>query len=239
MRIGSIDISTYNAKQRTVSFYEHNAVSGDSEWLPGAAIPYFSSLQIGMKKFTVSLWVYGSSREEINLNCSNIIASLLKPVELTLDGYEHKFRGVMTGHKEKEGTSGAMKRWHILEISFQGYEDSDPVTESGYSSVQVTNPGNIVSPAILEITPRVGASSISLTGICRDHYTEADLPVTIENLTAGNTVRIDTMTGLITENGMPKEVDMWTMPSLVPGNNTITCDNAEMGISITVTPLYM
>ncbi len=110
-----------------------------------------------------------------------------------------------------------------------------------FSMYIVTNPGNVASPAILELTPTIGAASVKITGLCRDSNTGEDLPVTVKNLTTGNKIILDGITGLITENGSLKagDVDMWEMPTLLPGNNTITIDTECTNIKATVLPIYM
>ena len=90
----------------------------------------------------------------------------------------------------------------------------------------------------MEITPRVGAASITLTGLCRDSFTGEDLPVIIKNLTTGNVVVIDALTGLITEAGNLKDIDIWALPSLLPGANQVSCSSSSMTVKVIVTPLY-
>ena len=236
MTINGIDISTWNAKQRTITPNQHHKLNSDSEWLPGSAVPYLSNLYIVMRSFTVTLWVYGANRNEINQNCSNIIAKCLVPVTLAFDGFPYKFRGTLDNLKQTETSK---YRWHVLELTFVGYLHGDDVAVSGYSSVTVNNPGNLDSPAVVEITPRTGASNVHLTGICKDSFTSLDLPVTIPEVTAAKTIRLDTLTGLVTEDGLPKDIDMWALPSFRPGLTAVTCDNDQMGITVTVRPIYM
>ena len=85
MRINNTDISTYNAKQRTIAVNSHNKLQNDSEWLPGSSVPYLSALKTGMKDLTVTLWVYGAGRNEIVANCSGIIASMMNPSDFVFD----------------------------------------------------------------------------------------------------------------------------------------------------------
>ena len=68
MTINGVDISTWNAKQRTITPNQHHKLNSDSEWLPGSAVPYLSNLYVVMRSFTVTLWVYGANRNEINQN---------------------------------------------------------------------------------------------------------------------------------------------------------------------------
>ena len=85
MTINGVNISTWNAKQRTISINNHHKLTSDSEWIPGASVPYLSDLYVVMKQFVVTLWVYGNGRNEITQNCSNLISQLLKPVTLVFD----------------------------------------------------------------------------------------------------------------------------------------------------------
>lgn len=234
MTINDIDISMFEARQQRVSF-SHANISNNSEWAAHSAVPYFEKNSAGMKTFTVELIVKGDGRETIIRNRSDIIANLLEDCELSLDGFSNKFHAILKKH---DATETSMRRWHLLKLEFEGYEHGEEVPASGSSSILVHNPGNLVSPCQVEITPRVGAASIVMTGICRDSYTGEDLPVTIKDLETNKKVILDGLTGLITQDGQLKEADMWTLPSVVPGDTLITCNNDWMDISVYVTPLY-
>ena len=237
MRIGETDIFLYHAKQQRVTF-EHNGFENDSEWDYSAVIPYLADNHITFKTIVVTLLVKGDSREDIIGNCSGILSLLLQPVELTLDGFNHQFKVILGDHRE---TETVMNRWHLLELTFHGYEhDAKSTIEvSRQTSFTVMNEGNVRSPCIVEITPLVGAATITLTGICRDSFTGKDMPVTIPDLETGKTVIIDGVAGLITQGGEPKDIDAWALPSLIPGSNAITCDNSYMTIKVTVVPIYL
>ena len=236
MKIENTDVSIYGARQFTVTF-EHCAIDNESEWMAGAALPFLDHNQVGLKEWTITLRVKGESREGIIQNCSQILALLLEPVELTLDGFSHHFKGTLKSHKRKEKVP---KRYHLLELEFEGYECGEEVTVSGKNSLTITNPGNLISPCIVEITPLIGAASITLTGLCRD-TSGADLPITIENLETGKSVILNGLTGLITQAGEQKggEVSIWALPSMKPGENTVTVSNANMTVNVRTIPIYM
>lgn len=236
MLINGFDIANLNAKQFAVEF-AHASIKNDSTWDKGAAGPYFAPTYTGFKQFSVSLHVKGANREEIIHNCSDIASRLLEPVDLVLDGFSHYFRAVLSGAPSRDERS--QRKFHRLTLPFVGYEYSDEVEVSGASSLTVKNPGNIVSPCRIELTPTIGTASLQLTGICRNPFTGEDLPVTVKNLTTNKVVVIDGLTGLITENGTVKEVDAWELPSMKPGTNIITCDNQVVNVKVIVTPLYM
>lgn len=108
--------------------------------------------------------------------------------------------------------------------------------------IAITNPGNIWTPCIVEITPRAaGASAFTVKGINRNPDTGESLPVTIRNTTKDKTVILDGETGKITEAGVNKsaDVDIWSLPVLMPGTNRITLDNTWMDITVKYRPRFM
>ena len=236
MRIGNTDVSTYNATQFRVSI-GHSSLKSDSEWTAGAALPLLTKSSVGFKDLQVTLVVKGEDREAIISNSSAILTLLAVPVTLELDGFDHKFRVSLKSANRRESTE---KIWHLLELNFEGYEFGDDVVVSGSSEITVANPGTApASPCKVEIIPDISTAEITLEGVCRDFYTGEDLPVTVEELTTNKTVTLDGITGLVTEDGDLKEVDMWGLPSLLPGENTITCDSPLVQLCVTLRPIYL
>lgn len=242
MLINSKDIAGHNARQWRVDI-GNRTIKNESEWVRGSPLPFFSRNTTGFKEFTITLMVYGNDREDIQHHISDILSELLDPADMELDGYEHKFCGILDEYKVKEHSNHSRHRFQTLELQFSGYEYGDEVSAiaSGAESVTITNPGNVVSPTIIELTPTLGAASITVTGICRDSESGEGLPVTISNLTTGNMIILDGITGLITENGVLKaaDVDIWAMPTLLPGENTINLGTSKINATIKVLPLYM
>lgn len=238
MKFNDVDLSKYGAKQYRNTFEQTN-LKNDTEWLRGAPLPIFGNNYREEKDIKVEILVYGSSRENIRQNISNILALCLDPVEIELDGYEHKFKGILKSSSVDEGSDVARMRYQHMSMTFEGYEYGDRVTVIGTNSIAITNPGNVVSPAIIEITSPVAITPLIITGICRNSFTGKDLPVTIEEFTKDSTVRIDGVTGLITEGNVIKDMDIWALPTLLPGVNTITLDSTRVTTKITVLPLYI
>lgn len=238
MLIGTWDISEAKARQWNVTPGFHS-VSSDSEWPKGSPVPVLFKNEPGFQNLKVVLLIAATGREQILNYCSEILAHLMEPAELTLDGFEHKFYGILTRHSHQENV---MKRWHTLTLEFEGYQFGEKVvqTASGVTEILVNNPGNILTPVIVEIVPQSGAASVTLTGICRDNHTLADLPVTVSELETGKSVILDGQTGLITQEGALKSgVTIWSIPTLLPGENKITVDNEWMDITIRFHPYFM
>lgn len=234
MKINNTDISVYNAKQLNFT-YNHNAISNGSAWAAGAAVPYFAPNKYGFASYTLALAVHGNGREEIRRNCSDIIAQLQKPADLTLDGFSTRLRVILRSHNEIERS---LQRYHRLELTFDGYEYGETVTASGITLLTIKNPGNMPSPGIITLTPSANVSHAFLTGICFDAAKGGDLPVTVEDMTNGIPVILDGLTGLITEAGAPREVEMWTLPMFLPGVTTITCTSEDVAVTAQCIPIY-
>lgn len=240
MLIGTWDISNAGARQSNVTF-GYSGISNNSEWSRGSPAPFLIKNDIGFKSLKIVLVVKGSGREEILHRCSEILSHCLSPVELTLDNYHNRyFYGIIKKHSAVEQS---MKRWHTLTLEFDCYEYGNEVTQtfSGSTEFTLNNTGNIPTATTIEITPQIGAASIVLSGICRDYDTGEDLPVTIRELTTGKTVIIDGETGLITQDGEVKaaDVDIWSLPVLLPGENKITVNNNRMDITLRFRPRFM
>lgn len=241
MRIDGWDISNADARQWNVTPGFHS-VKNESEWSRGSPEPVLMDCEIGFKPITIGLLVKKEGgRQKILARCSDILSRLLRPVELELDGFEHNFYGVLTKHSHAEKVK---ERWHVLTLTFDVYEHAKTEfvqTFSGSMNISIVNDGNIITPATIEVTPQIGAASIKMTGICRDKYTGEDLPVEIRNLIAGESVILNGVDGIMTQAGALKagDVDIWGVPSLIPGANKITVNNNRMDIKVKFYPRYM
>lgn len=246
MTIGGWDVSNADATQWNVT-PGFNSMSNDSEWVAGSPIPALFENTIGFKTMTVTLLVRGErDRDEILQKCSDVISHLLEPVEFVLDGFAHKFYGILNKHSLEENPLSIpvvnYNRVAKLKLELYCYEYGGKVTTSvsGKTEFTVRNAGNIITPVCVAITPQVGAASITLTGLCRDPHTGKDLPVTIKNLVTDKTVVLDGETGLFTQDGEVKaDIEIWGLPTLLPEKNTITVDNGWMDITLTYYPRYI
>lgn len=235
MKINNTSINLFGARQHRVE-YGHQGAKFSNEWTPGAVLPYMGTCNVDFKQLTVTLVLKGATRTQILNNRSALLAILTEPVIIELDNNPHYFYGVLRSHKETEVVK---QRWHTVELSFDCYEYGSNVQVSGNTSIEITNPGNVVSPCIVTISPGISASEITLTGICPDPLKGTDLPVTIPDIVTGKVITIDGITGLITQDGSLKEMYIWTLPALKPGKTTITCDNRLMTITASVRPIYI
>ena len=251
MLINNWDILNAGARQWNVTPGYH-AISNSSDWSGGSLSPLFLRNELGVKKIKVLLMIKREGgRQEILARCSDILSRLVEPAELKLDDFEHRFYGVLENYSLEENpmkiSSVNFNRMAKLTLEFGCYEfavleNGDPfsVLADGETSMVINNTGNLLTPAIVEITPKIGAASVTLTGICRDLGTLQPLPVTIRELKTGKTVVLDGESGLFTQEGELKaELDIWERPTLLPGENRITINNNQMILTVRMRPRFM
>ena len=105
----------------------------------------------------------------------------------------------------------------------------------------VTNPGNAWTPCVVEITPKVGIGQLTIAGINRNPDTGENLQAVIRNLATNSVVILDGESGKITEDGANKaaDVDIWSLPALLPGTNQITLDSTWVDLTVKYRPRFM
>lgn len=240
MKINGWDIKGADARQWNVT-PGFQSIKNESEWIEGSTQPVLVGSRLGFKEIKVRILVKREGgRQAIIGRCSEILAHLLEPAELELDGFEHKFHAIMTKYQHEET---AMQRWHVLTVYFNAYEygAQEAQSFSGRTELTIENPGNVLTPATVEITPQIGVALLVVTGLCRDPDTGADLPIRVQNLVTGKKVVFDGETGLVTQAGELKagDVEFWDIPTLRPGTNNITVDSSRMDITVRFHPRYM
>lgn len=236
MKINGWDIALANARQWNVTPGFHE-IKNKSEWVEGGNVPLLVGGTVDFKTITVKLLIWGRGRQDILRNVGDILSHLTEPVELELDRFAHLYKGVLTKHKHKEETR---RRFHSLELTFDCYEFGREVKQtkalkSNDLSMQVRNPGNMETPVVVTVT---GTGAVTLTGICRDANGQ-ELATKLTNLSASNPVVLDGERGLFTEGSASKakDIEIWALPSLKPGRNTITA-NAAVTLEVKFKPRY-
>lgn len=247
MKINGWDIASADAKQWNVT-PGFRSISNNSEWARGHPEPVLFGNTTGFKPLKIVLLVKADrDRQKILNRCSEILSRLLEPVDLELDGFEHKFHGVLAKHSLEENPLGIpfvqYNRASKLTLEFDCYEygEEEVKVGSGATELVIQNSGNVPTPAIVEITPQIGAASIIMTGICRNTDIGEDLPVTVRDLETGKTVILDGESGLFTQDGELKaaDIDIWSVPALLPGQNKITINNDRMDVVVRFRPRFM
>lgn len=100
MKIDSIDIRSFDAKQLTVDF-EPPQTGVTVEMFDGALIPSESETYTPLSGLTVTVLFRGKDRDEVQKHVSDFNAELQKGVVLTLDGYSRHFKAY--AHTDADG----------------------------------------------------------------------------------------------------------------------------------------
>ena len=240
MTIDGVDsLTEYGVEQWNVT-PAYSEMANNSEWVKEAIEPTMLNTTIGFKKMKVAVIIRGDSRQDIWRKGSRLIATLLHPRVLTLDGFHNKFMMVLKNASQAESS---IKRWHKATLEFNGYEFGDEIKEqfSNLKTFTIINPGDLDAPCSIEILPVIGKTNLVITGLVRNRKIDEDKPIQISGLTNGKTIFIDCETGLITENGINKfpDVEIWEMPSLLPGENVITLNQSDIDFTIKYKPRYL
>lgn len=239
MRINGNDISIYGARQWNVT-PAFSALTNKSQWAAGAALPLLLESEVGMKRIKVSVMMEGENRGAIWRNANRLVAALLKPVEIKLDGFPNLYHVVLSNATYAELS---LQKYHKATLEFIGYEHGEENTVKGGMGKRfyVEILGDIETPAVIEIKPLIGKASLTIKGIVWDCRAEEDRPVTISKLTARKTIVLDGETGLITEDGANKigDVDIWGLPMLRPGTNLLELDQEDVEWVVRYKPRFV
>lgn len=229
MYINNKDINDYNAKLLSRIIYPSETTI-NSEWNNNSLEPIIDKdIKRKFKKILIEIEFQGSV-EEIEIYKSN----LLKEISISNIKFKNLFnfyRGFMVSNDIKNKVNG----FEIISIEMKVIEEEEQKTINFNKSNNLTlfTGGNDTTPAILEITPSVNVSTVNITGLGEE--------ITLNNLTTNNTIIIDGVKGLITENGENKfkDYDSWGFPRLEPGENNISVDDNTLDIVIKYKPRWI
>lgn len=231
MLINNIDITTYNSKLMGYEFTTNLDYKSKAE----NSIYCYEKSDINFKTMNVDLLIKGNTRDSVENNYGNLIASLIDTVEISDYGSDRQFFGILSS---VEKTYVAVNKI-VAKLVFSGEERSVLYAKefNNFVSANIFNNGNITTKCLsIEITPTVeNLEDCKITGL-------TDVPFTIKNLTKDKTIIIDYNTKTITEDGINKFndiVNMWEFPRLLPDNNAITISRNSVNLIIKYKERYI
>ena len=227
MKINDIDVSTFGGRQWNVT-PGFVTVKNNSEWVAGAPTPSLTDSYIQMASLKVAILIRGNSRDEILLKCSNLIAQLMSPVTIELDGFTRQFVGAVS---KWDLTESSRKRFHLLTIEASGYWED--VTEfDDYCYGPVTNPGNLRTPVRIVFLVSENTDLLTITGAGAD--------ITVSDVEVGDWISLNGQTGVFTINDQVDDrINAWELPTLAPGNNEIIILPAAEFLTLKFRPRYV
>lgn len=235
MKINETDIRTFSAKQLTVD-YAMPSAAVSVDMFDGALIPSEGETYTPLSGVTVGVLFRGRTRNEIQRYVSDFNAMLQKGVVLTLDGYERRFKGYMTGNTiSKTITKGR----YTAEFTFTGYWFSEEVRMVWENTNEMIfdAEGNRWTPCKVTITATEYIEEMRISGFSDE--------IVIHTIPRGETVIIDGERGFVTIDGKNKfkDVDgMMEFPFLKTGedkNHHLIFSDRNAIVTIEYCPMWL
>lgn len=224
MFVNNVDVSIYKARLLTKQ-PKTGAIVSYREWLRGAIQPILSGQDIQDAPLILDIYVKGDTEQETQENISNLVAQF-KKCTIKFDELDFYFDCVLDSVDSNRVTKLKYQLTFNLICSCK-YKDTITIQANAVASITINNPGNLEAPEVIEITPNVNIGSITVGDF------------TINNLTAGKMVIVNTEDWTVLENGINKYGDFdGDFPTLEPGTNTITISNTSCNVLIKFKPRW-
>lgn len=240
----------YDLEQWNVEM-SYGEVTNESSWEPGCPVPILLESEFGMKKIKLSMLAKGSGRGLIWEKCEKIIAELAKPAILELEGFNHKYKVVLTNAQQVESS---IKRFHKAVLELIGYEFGEhrTVTIKPGQGLWLENNGTVYAPLKITISQNRQYEPTNTVWI---YYTDEEITGTSNSVTIGSfrfegkTERLmfDASSGkteekLVNEEaktGGLQKIEIYNIPRIKPGGMRFSCEQSgATGVDTTVTIEY-
>lgn len=240
----------YDLEQWNVEM-SYGEVTNESSWEPGCPVPILLESEFGMKKIKLSMLAKGSGRGLIWEKCEKIIAELAKPAVLELEGFNHKYKVVLTNAQQVESS---IKRFHKAVLELIGYEFGEhrTVTIKPGQGLWLENNGTVYAPLKITISQNRQYEPTNTVWI---YYTDEEITGTSNSVTIGRfrfegkTERLmfDASSGkteekLVNEEaktGGLQKIEIYNIPRIKPGGMRFSCEQSgATGVDTTVTIEY-
>lgn len=232
MLIDSVNIKKFDAILMEKNIQPSSIeLDGEYLWLSKSLSPIFPKHNFKFVSIEVKLYIKGISESDIKTKIGAIID---KSKECNLNFEDDFYYKSFLINSNTENT--LKKETKKLNLTFIAYSYKEEITETmnRITNKTINVNGNLITPAIVEITPSIEIIDITLEGL-------ADDPIVIKNLSANKTVILDGELQKVTVDGVNKygDTDMWDFPRLKPGANTIKVDKSNCDIKIKYKPRYI
>ena len=231
MQINGIDVITYGVTTYNRDIQPSEVVTYD-DWIRNAASPTFVGQKEYFKKILITFVFKGTTEQIVSENISNLI-KLLEKCTILFDNLSFYYDCTLTTSKIIRYVPGTQQKLEVEMKSGYAYKTALNSAMKNISSLAISVPGNITTPAIVTVTVPIATISLVISGLGQT--------ITINNLHANTPVTIDGEWCVVTESGGNKfaEVDMWGFPILNPGANTITLSSSNCTVNINYKPKYI
>lgn len=231
VKVNSIDIRKYKAKQLNVTFQPASRVV-NAEWNTGQNQPTEYETAIGFSKLKLKLYFKGKNRSTVNRTIAEFLNLIQGSVILELDGFKGKYKAYLESDPTTTATSD-LKRV-TLEMNFKGYmyDDDVKIIASKIHATDIELVGARNAPCIIEVTSKKAISNLVIDGFGEDQ-------ITISDMKENETIVIDSTLGIVTSAGKNvfNKVDMWEFP-YIKRHQTITLSDENATMIIKYKPMW-
>lgn len=230
MLVNNIDINKFKAIL-TSKDIQTAIVTTYDDWLRNSLNPLYLGKKERHKVIKLKFFIEDTCEE----NALNDISNLVKQLEvctLKFDDLSFLYDCIIVNKSQERITIGRYTLEVELKSSYM-YKPQIVELANRISSKTINVPGNIETPAIIEITPSVNLIDITISGF-KENFT-------IKNLTAGQKVIVNSEDCTVIQNNINKFNDFngWEFPTLQPGANTLSFDKNSCDITIKYKPKWI
>ena len=220
MYINGVDIAEFGAT--LLSDYSIGAIEPEVDYQRGRGRTSIEvlALDAGLRGIDFYLEFSGKDRHELMLRKSKVDSLLMGKSELYMpDGFYYTCVPVYIGEMISEGAAGKyLVSKAIYRVQGICHDELQTLELDGYTiNCRSTRPK---TDCCLQVTAPEAASTFVLG------------PVTFTNVSAGETLVADGINGRIIQGDVyATDMQMLTLPYLVPGENTIPCTAGDLTVS--------
>ena len=225
MLLNNVEIKSYAATLLTKDIQTAEIVTYQ-DWLKNAPSFIIQGQEEKYKAIHCEFAVKGTGDDDILEKISNLV-KLSENCTIRFDGSAFLYDATIKDKNHKRIT-GTLYRLHIEWQSGDAYQAEITETLSQVASKNINVSGNLKTPVVIEITPTLNLSTITVAGM------------TVNNLTANQTVIINTEDFTVLQGVVNKYGDTsGDFPFLDPGNNTITVSDTNCTINVKYKPRWL
>lgn len=232
MKLNSIDIKKFNAKQMKVEFQPASRTT-EAEWERGQRLPIEFETAVGFSSLKVTVYFKSSSRSNVQRSIAEFLSLIDGSVIIELDHYKGKYKGFMKSDPSITSTKELNKKIVTLEFKGYMYDEEIKVTVNGTNAEPVALVGAREAPCVLEINAKEEISNLIIKGFGNDD-------IVIDNMAKGELLIIDGIAGKVTVGGMNafKKVDLWEFP-YIKKKTTVSMSNSNADLLIRYYPMWV
>ena len=225
MLLNNVEIKSYGATLLTKDIQTAEVITYQ-DWLRNAPSFIVQGQEEKYKAINCEFAVKGTDDDNILQNISDLVR-LAENCTIQFDGSAFLYDAIIKDKNHKRIT-GTLYRLHIEWQAGYAYQAEITETLNQVANKTITVPGNLKTPAIIEITPTLNLITLTVAGM------------TVNNLTANQTVIINSEDFTVLQGVANKYGDTsGDFPFLDPGDNTITVSDTNCNINVKYKPRWL